>query len=104
MFLYKKLFLIFQILNRTNNIFELVSVEAILPDQPQDKTRIPLSDDSDILIDEKNLRLKGDELVSIWIFCLIYKYVPFFKSNIFQKILKFIFVSVDDSYYRKERY
>ncbi|XP_063989104.1 soluble guanylate cyclase 88E [Diachasmimorpha longicaudata] len=49
------------ILNRTNNIFELVSVEPILTERPSDrkKNAIMLSDDSLNAPDDKTLRLKG---------------------------------------------
>ncbi|XP_011301082.1 soluble guanylate cyclase 88E [Fopius arisanus] len=49
------------ILNRTNNIFELVSVEPILTERPPDRKRntIMLSDDSLNAPDDKTLRLKG---------------------------------------------
>ncbi|CAH0721164.1 unnamed protein product, partial [Brenthis ino] len=48
------------ILNRTNNIFELVTVEAVMHDKAPDKRNelIRLSDESDCTT-EKNLRLKG---------------------------------------------
>ncbi|KAL1110601.1 hypothetical protein AAG570_008129 [Ranatra chinensis] len=47
------------ILNRTNNIFELITTEPLLADEPQDKSRLLLSDETDIVPDEKYLRLKG---------------------------------------------
>lgn len=49
-----------QILNRTNNIFELVTVEPILHDKPPERGRqeMILSDELD-LEEDKNLRLKG---------------------------------------------
>ncbi|XP_069696916.1 soluble guanylate cyclase 88E [Periplaneta americana] len=49
------------ILNRTNNIFELVTVEPVLTERPPDRKRdvIILSDETDGLQDDKNLRLKG---------------------------------------------
>ncbi|XP_015121039.1 soluble guanylate cyclase 88E [Diachasma alloeum] len=49
------------ILNRTNNIFELVSVEPILTERPSDHKRntIMLSDDSLNTPEDKTLRLKG---------------------------------------------
>jgi guanylate cyclase len=48
------------ILNRTNNIFELVTVEPILHDKPPDRGRqeMILSDELDVE-EDKNLRLKG---------------------------------------------
>ncbi|CAH2096942.1 unnamed protein product [Euphydryas editha] len=48
------------ILNRTNNIFELVTVEAVMHEKAPDKRNelIRLSDESDCTT-EKNLRLKG---------------------------------------------
>ncbi|XP_049836050.1 soluble guanylate cyclase 88E [Schistocerca gregaria] len=48
------------ILNRTNNIFELVTVEPVLTERPSDRKKheIILSDQSDS-VDEKKLRLKG---------------------------------------------
>ncbi|CAG9569228.1 unnamed protein product [Danaus chrysippus] len=48
------------ILNRTNNIFELVTVEAVMHEKAPDKRNelIRLSDESDTTT-EKNLRLKG---------------------------------------------
>ncbi|CAK9821645.1 Soluble guanylate cyclase 88E [Anthophora retusa] len=48
------------ILNRTNNIFELVTVEPILTERPPDrhKNEILLSDELDS-IDDRTLRLKG---------------------------------------------
>ncbi|XP_069362943.1 soluble guanylate cyclase 88E isoform X1 [Maniola hyperantus] len=48
------------ILNRTNNIFELVTVEAVMHEKAPDKRNelIRLSDESDT-VTEKNLRLKG---------------------------------------------
>ncbi|XP_050357424.1 soluble guanylate cyclase 88E [Nymphalis io] len=48
------------ILNRTNNIFELVTVEAVMHEKAPDKRNelIRLSDESDCATD-KNLRLKG---------------------------------------------
>lgn len=51
----------FQILNRTNNIFELVTVEPVLTERPSDRKKdvVLLSDESDGLPDDKNLRLKG---------------------------------------------
>jgi guanylate cyclase len=53
--------LLLQILNRTNNIFELVTVEPVLTERPSDRKRdiVLLSDESDGLPDDKNLRLKG---------------------------------------------
>lgn len=53
----------FQILNRTNNIFELVTVEPILNDhRPSERTReIILSDEIDVA-EDRNLRLKGNEI------------------------------------------
>jgi guanylate cyclase len=50
-----------QILNRTNNIFELVTVEPVLTERPSDRKRdiVLLSDESDGLPDDKKLRLKG---------------------------------------------
>jgi guanylate cyclase len=50
-----------QILNRTNNIFELVTVEPVLTERPSDRKRdiVLLSDESDGLPDDKTLRLKG---------------------------------------------
>ncbi|KAJ9601076.1 hypothetical protein L9F63_000811 [Diploptera punctata] len=49
------------ILNRTNNIFELVTVEPVLTERPADRKRdaIILSDENNGLPDDKNLRLKG---------------------------------------------
>ncbi|PNF14028.1 Soluble guanylate cyclase 88E [Cryptotermes secundus] len=49
------------ILNRTNNIFELVTVEPVLTERPSDRKRdvVLLSDESDGLPDDKKLRLKG---------------------------------------------
>ena len=51
----------FQILNRTNNIFELVTVEPVLTERPSDRKKdiVLLSDESDGLPDDKKLRLKG---------------------------------------------
>lgn len=50
----------FQILNRTNNIFELVSVYPILNDRPSERTGdIILSDEMDTT-EDRNLRLKGN--------------------------------------------
>lgn len=48
------------ILNRTNNIFELVTVEPILTERPSDRQRneILLSDELDS-VDDRTLRLKG---------------------------------------------
>ncbi|KAG7297429.1 Soluble guanylate cyclase 88E [Plutella xylostella] len=48
------------ILNRTNNIFELVTVEAVMHEKPSDKRSeiLKLSDETDGTT-EKNLRLKG---------------------------------------------
>ncbi|XP_053979004.1 soluble guanylate cyclase 88E isoform X2 [Hylaeus volcanicus] len=48
------------ILNRTNNIFELVTVEPILTERPSDRQRneIFLSDELDS-VDDRTLRLKG---------------------------------------------
>ncbi|XP_033322486.1 guanylyl cyclase at 88E isoform X1 [Megalopta genalis] len=48
------------ILNRTNNIFELVTVEPILTERPSDRHRdeILLSDELDS-VDDRTLRLKG---------------------------------------------
>lgn len=50
-----------QILNRTNNIFELVTVEPILTERPPDrqKDEILLSDELDS-VDDRTLRLKGN--------------------------------------------
>ena len=50
----------FQILNRTNNIFELVSVEPVLTERPSDRkdNHIMMSDEQDAQ-DDKTLRLKG---------------------------------------------
>lgn len=50
----------FQILNRTNNIFELVTVEAVMHEKAPDKRTelLRLSDETDGAT-EKNLRLKG---------------------------------------------
>ncbi|EEB09977.1 Soluble guanylate cyclase gcy-31, putative [Pediculus humanus corporis] len=49
------------ILNRTNNIFELVTVEPVLTERPTDRKRnyLILSDESDDSPNEKHLRLKG---------------------------------------------
>ncbi|KAK6625789.1 Soluble guanylate cyclase 88E [Polyplax serrata] len=49
------------ILNRTNNIFELVTVEPVLTERPMDRKRnyLILSDESDDSPNEKHLRLKG---------------------------------------------
>lgn len=49
-----------QILNRTNNIFELVTVEPVLHDKPPDRGRqeMLLSDELDVE-EDRNLRLKG---------------------------------------------
>ncbi|KAL1506677.1 hypothetical protein ABEB36_005999 [Hypothenemus hampei] len=47
------------ILNRTNNIFELVTVEPILNDKPSERQDLILSDEMDTYYEEKNLRLKG---------------------------------------------
>ncbi|XP_066252890.1 soluble guanylate cyclase 88E [Euwallacea similis] len=47
------------ILNRTNNIFELVTVEPILNDRPSDRQELMLSEEIDSYYEEKNLRLKG---------------------------------------------
>lgn len=54
------LLLSLQILNRTNNIFELVTVEPILTERPSDRQRneILLSDELDS-VDDRTLRLKG---------------------------------------------
>lgn len=50
----------FQILNRTNNIFELVTVYPILNDGPTERTGdIILSDEMDTT-EDRNLRLKGN--------------------------------------------
>ncbi|XP_030763662.1 soluble guanylate cyclase 88E [Sitophilus oryzae] len=46
------------ILNRTNNIFELVTVEPILNDNPSNHQELMLSDEIDNF-EDKNLRLKG---------------------------------------------
>ncbi|KAF7287212.1 hypothetical protein GWI33_002033 [Rhynchophorus ferrugineus] len=46
------------ILNRTNNIFELVTVEPILNDSPTSHQELMLSDEMDNL-EDRNLRLKG---------------------------------------------
>lgn len=53
----------FQILNRTNNIFELVTVEPILNDhRPPERTRdLILSDEIDVA-EDRNLRLKGKKI------------------------------------------
>nr|CAD7396488.1 unnamed protein product [Timema cristinae] len=50
-----------QILNRTNNIFELVTVEPVLTERPPDRKRneVVLSDESNGGPDDKTLRLKG---------------------------------------------
>jgi signal peptidase I len=50
-----------QILNRTNNIFELVTVEPVLTERPSDRKGdvVLLSDETDGLPDDKKLRLKG---------------------------------------------
>nr|CAD7456517.1 unnamed protein product [Timema tahoe] len=49
------------ILNRTNNIFELVTVEPVLTERPTDRKRneVVLSDESNGGPDDKTLRLKG---------------------------------------------
>ncbi|CAG9761982.1 unnamed protein product [Ceutorhynchus assimilis] len=47
------------ILNRTNNIFELVTVEPILNDKPSGRQELVMSDEMDSFYEEKNLRLKG---------------------------------------------
>ncbi|KAH0557648.1 soluble guanylate cyclase 88E [Cotesia glomerata] len=49
------------ILHRTNNIFELVSVEPVLTERPSDRKKhaLLLSDDEENLSDDKTLRLKG---------------------------------------------
>lgn len=51
-----------QILNRTNNIFELVTVEPILNDKPSERQELILSDEIDSYYEEKNLRLKGKQI------------------------------------------
>lgn len=54
----------FQILNRTNNIFELVSVYPILNDRPSDRSGdVILSDEMDTT-EDRNLRLKGDVYIA----------------------------------------
>ena len=47
-------------MNRTNNIFELVTVEPVLHDKPPDRGRqeMILSDELDV-DEDRNLRLKG---------------------------------------------
>jgi signal peptidase I len=57
--LYVALYL--QILNRTNNIFELVTVEPVLTERPSDRKGdiVLLSDETDGLPDDMKLRLKG---------------------------------------------
>lgn len=52
-----------QILNRTNNIFELLSVEPVLTDK-DDAGRADelINDDSSETGEEKNLRLKGTNI------------------------------------------
>ncbi|XP_050308159.1 soluble guanylate cyclase 88E isoform X2 [Anthonomus grandis grandis] len=47
------------ILNRTNNIFELVTVEPILNDKPSGRQELIMSDEMDNYNEERNLRLKG---------------------------------------------
>lgn len=62
-----------QILNRTNNIFELVTVEPILTERPPDrqKDEILLSDELDS-VDDRTLRLKGNFFdISIQQFTLV---------------------------------
>lgn len=55
----------FQILNRTNNIFELVTVYPILNDRPSERTGdIILSDEMDTS-EDRNLRLKGNVPINI---------------------------------------
>ena len=56
----------FQILNRTNNIFELVTVEPVLKARSNDsfEDRIIMSDESDAEPDERKLRLKGRTVVT----------------------------------------
>lgn len=63
-----------QILNRTNNIFELVTVEPVLTDRLNDRHRneIFLSDEFET-VEDKTLRLKGT-LIKIKrsiLFCII---------------------------------
>lgn len=50
----------FQILNRTNNIFELVTVEPIINDKHSSdgQRQVALTEELDNL-EDKNLRLKG---------------------------------------------
>lgn len=65
------LLLSLQILNRTNNIFELVTVEPILTERPSDRQRneILLSDELDS-VDDRTLRLKG--ILSFLLFFLFF--------------------------------
>lgn len=62
-----------QILNRTNNIFELVTVEPILTERPSDRhgNEILLSEELDS-VDDRALRLKGKllRLSSEFLHCL----------------------------------
>nr|CAD7204569.1 unnamed protein product [Timema douglasi] len=54
------------ILNRTNNIFELVTVEPVLTERPPDRKRneVVLSDESNGGPDDKTLRLK-EEMITL---------------------------------------
>jgi hypothetical protein len=66
-----------QILNRTNNIFELVTVEPVLTERPSDRKRdvVLLSDETDGLPDDKKLRLKGMKHKNEWCqmrFCWVF--------------------------------
>lgn len=71
-----KLITVYQILNRTNNIFELVTVEAVMHEKAPDKRNelLRLSDETENTT-EKNLRLKGKSSRNQNISC-VFKYLP----------------------------
>jgi hypothetical protein len=62
-----------QILNRTNNIFELVTVDAVMHEKAPDKKNelLRLSDETDGAT-EKNLRLKGKIYSKYFLFSFVF--------------------------------
>lgn len=68
-----------QILNRTNNIFELVTVEPVLGEGPGDRHRglEPVIQEEESAADEKSLRLKGNAHGQLKLQIIIYKHVLF---------------------------
>ena len=84
--LFDFMFFIFQILNRTNNIFELVTIEAVRkrPDN-QRKTELMLNGQEDE--GEKRLRLKGQVSIRVNRFCFLINKFKTKLVNIFSQMI-----------------